>query len=122
MTYNVFVLEIVTKYDLEDTEWMKGRIIKQMKCWVKPGFHAKRQLKFVLVTDETIEMLYSRLGDFLFDLRDSGSIERFAISDAPMTVITDHGQFDPFTHYLRLGRVHASERNQSQRLRNRQRR
>ena len=122
MSYDVYFLEIITKNDLEDTERLKGRVISQMKCWCRPGFHAKRTIKFVVVTPETLEQLHDRLLPVLSELLDLGSIERFVLHAAPSAVVTDHGKMDALAHYLRLGRVEAAERNKSQRLRNFQRR
>lgn len=125
MQNHVYVLELVTKNDLEDTEHLKGKVFSQMKGtnrWCKPGFHAKRLIKFVITTPESKEQLYESLSAFLRDLLDLGSIERFALLPAPEWVITDHGQLDAFSLYLAQGRVEAADRNKSQRLRNLERR
>lgn len=122
MTHEVFFLEIITKNDLEDTARLKGQVIPVLKCWCKPGFHAKRSLKFVLVTDETLEQLFGRISGFLLDLQESGRIERFMLHPAPTAVITDHGQMDALAHWLRAGQVEAAERNKTQRLRHLERR
>lgn len=123
MTHQVYVLEIITKNDLEDTQSLKARLMRHMKCWCKPGFHAKRVLKLVVVTPESAEQFFDRLSPILEGLKDLGSVERFAVFDAPSVVITDHHrQLDPFAHYLRLGHVEAAERNKSNRLANRERR
>lgn len=123
MPHTVFVLEIITKNDLEDTQHLKSRLLTQMKCWCKPGFHAKRLLKFVVVTPETMPQLRDRILPILEEMKDLGSIERFMISDAPKMVITDHySEFDPFAHWLRAGHVEAAERDKPKRLANRERR
>ncbi|MEE7489425.1 hypothetical protein [Methylobacterium oryzae] len=122
MTHEVFFLEIVTKNDLEDTGNLKARIVPSVKCWCRPGFHAKRLLKFVLVTPETLDQLFDRLRPMLEGLKDSGSIERFVLHPAPSAVVTDHGQLDALAHYLRAGQVEAAERNKTQRLRHLERR
>ncbi|MCJ2061014.1 hypothetical protein MKL09_31405 [Methylobacterium sp. J-048] len=117
MPNEVYFLEIIAKNDLEDTGNLKARVISQVKCWCKPGFHAKRLLKFVLVTPETLDQLFDRLAPMLESLKDSGSIERFVLHPAPSAVVTDHGKIDALAHYLRAGQVEAAERNKSQRLR-----
>ncbi|WP_267361296.1 MULTISPECIES: hypothetical protein [unclassified Methylobacterium] len=122
MPHEVFFLEIITKNDLEDTGSLKARIVTNMKCWCKPGFHAKRLLKFVLVTPETLDQLFDRLRPMLEGLKDSGSIERFALHPAPSAVVTDHGKLDALAHWLRAGQVEAAEHNKPQRLRHLERR
>lgn len=123
MAHQVYILELITKNDLEDTQRLKAQVFRNMKSWCRAGFHAKRLLKFVVVTPETVDQIFDRLNPSLDMLKDLGSIERFAVYDAPLAVITDHNrQLDPFAHYLRLGHVEAAERNKSHRLRYRERR
>lgn len=123
MNHEVYFLQLILKNDHEDADRIKGRILKHMKCWCKPGFHAKRSIIFVAVTPETLDQFFDRIEPFLTELKELGSIERFMLQPAPVAVITDHNrQVDPLSHYLRLGRVEAAERNKSQRLQNRERR
>lgn len=121
--HEVYFLTLILKNDHEDADRLKPKVLSQMKCWCKPGFHAKRTIIFVVVTPETLDHFFDRINPFLTELKESGSIERFMLAPAPDAVITDHNrQFDPLAHYLRTGRVEAAERNKPERLRRRERR
>lgn len=122
MPYTVFILQVITKSDLEDTPRLTREVMSFVKRWCKPGMHAKRNIAYVIVTDETLQDLARRLWDDLVRLQELGSIERFFLQPAPVEVISDHGAIDALMHWMRAGRVEAGERNKTEDMRHRQRR
>lgn len=121
MSHSVFVLQIITKYDLEDTPRLTADVLSFVKRWCKPGMHAKRNIAFVIVTDETLQELALRLWPNLVRLQELGSVERFFLNLAPEEVVSDHGNVDALMHWMRLGRVEAWERNKTKDARHRKR-
>jgi hypothetical protein len=122
MPFSVFILQLITKNDLEDTPRLTGQILTCVKRWCKMGMHAKRNIAFVIVTDETLSDLGTRLWPDLTRLQELGSVERFFIHAAPDEVISDHGAIDALMHWMRAGRVEAWERNKAKDMRYRKRR
>jgi hypothetical protein len=122
MPYSVFILQLITKHDFEDMPRLTGNVISFVKRWCKPGMHAKRNIAYVIVTDETLQQLSLRLWEDLVRLRELGSVERFFLQPAPEEVISDHGAVDALMHWMRAGRVEAGERNKAQDVRYRKRR
>ncbi|WP_156398537.1 hypothetical protein [Mesorhizobium sp. Root102] len=121
MPHSVFILQVITKYDIEDTPRLTREVLSFVKRWCKPGMHAKRNIAYVIVTDETLHDLASRLWNDLIRLQELGSVERFFIQPAPDEVISDHGSVDALMHWMRAGRVEAWERNKAQDVRHRKR-
>lgn len=122
MPYDVFVLQVILKNDLEDAPKLTGRVLSFIKRWCKPAMHAKRNIGYVIVTDETLDQLGDRLWPELQELIELGSVERFFLYPAPPGVISDHGKMDALAHWIRAGRVEAGERNKPQHVRDRERR
>ena len=121
MKYDVFVLQVITKYDLEDCGPTIGRVKNLLQRWCHPGMHARRNIAFVMVTDESLKALGERLYPGLAELKESGGVERFMLTPDPGAVFSDYGEIDPLMHWLRLGRVEAGKRSDAQDVRHRQR-
>lgn len=117
MPYSVFLLQLITKNDLEDTPRLTGDVLKLIQRWCKPGMHAKRNIAFVIVSDETLQDLAARLWGALQEMKELGRIERFFLTAAPDEVISDHGNIDPLRHWIGLGRVEAGQRSKPQDMR-----
>jgi hypothetical protein len=122
MPYSVYILQVITKNDIEDTPRLTRDVLSFVKRWCKPGMHAKRNIAYVIVTEETLRELSSRLWNDLIRLQDLGSVERFFVQTAPEEVISDHGSLDALMHWMRAGRVEAGERNKAQDMHYRKRR
>lgn len=121
MPNSVYLLQIILKNDLEKEASVTPKIMTMVSRWCKPAMHAKRNIGYVIVSDESLEEISKRLSSGLFKLQELGSIERFFIYPAPEKVISEFGDIDPLMHYIRSGYVEARKRDKPQNMRNRKR-
>ena len=119
--FQVILVILSLNYELEICGRDLVAVQSSIKRWCKRGMHGKRMLTMIVVTDEFVAELGTRLHPVISR---ADSIETFWIFPAPNPddICGHYGNLDPAVHWIREAWIEARERNKLQHVRKPQRR
>lgn len=119
--YQAVLLTLSLKFELEDCGRDIATIQRAISRKTTRGMHGKRMVTLIIVTDELVQAIGSRLRPIIDG---ANSVENFWIMLAPKPndVFGQWGSFDPAVNRIREAWVDAWNRNKPQDMREAQRR
>ncbi len=97
MTDQVYILRVCFTQDLEYTKRYIARIISALRRPAKTAMHTKREIGFVIITNETDAQLVDRLRPTLEEIE---FIENWWCHRAPPVIVAKYGSMDTLSTFV----------------------